>query len=147
MQDGQHLTVIAHAEITKEEHDVEAGVKKTLGDKGRLYMVWGNTMYERDQLPFRPDMSDLNDVFTNFRNKVRACKCSLTPVTVCASHAAAFAPSSCNSLYEVKEHGCIGSMQRNRDFKQIPIHLLEQLYTGKTYLPGVCWQWANKRRS
>ncbi len=109
MQDGQHLTVIAHAEVTKEEHDVEAGVKKTLGDKGRLYMVWGNTMYERDQLPFRPDMSDLNDVFTPFRNKVRVCKCSLTPVTVTASRIAAFAPSSCDLLYELKSLGALAA--------------------------------------
>ena len=70
MQDGQPLTVIAHAEVTKEEHDVEAGIKKTLGNQGRLQMVWGNTMYEKDELPFSPDMSDLNDVFTPFRNKV-----------------------------------------------------------------------------
>ena len=69
MQEGAPLTVIAHAEITKEELDVEAGVKKTLGSQGRLHLVWGNTLYEKDQLPFRPDMSDLTDVFTPFRNK------------------------------------------------------------------------------
>lgn len=69
MQEGAPLTVIAHAEITKEELDVEAGVKKTLGNQGRLHLVWGNTLYEKDQLPFRPDASDLPDVFTPFRNK------------------------------------------------------------------------------
>ena len=63
------MTVLAHAEITKEELDVEAGVKKTLGNQGRLHLVWGNTLYDKDQLPFRPDMSDLPDVFTPFRNK------------------------------------------------------------------------------
>ena len=63
------MTVLAHAEITKEELDVEAGVKKTLGNQGRLHLVWGNTLYDKDQLPFRPDMSDLPDVFTPFRSK------------------------------------------------------------------------------
>ena len=70
MQDGQPLTVVAHVEIAKEEQDVEAGVKRTLGNQGRLQTVWGNTLYEKDDLPFRPDMSDLPDVFTPFRNKV-----------------------------------------------------------------------------
>ena len=71
MQEGMHTTVIAHAEITKEELDVEAGVRKVLGEKGRLQLVWGNTLYEKDQLPVR-DMSDIPDVFTPFRNKVQS---------------------------------------------------------------------------
>ena len=71
MQEGQPLTVVAHVEITKEEQDVEAGVKRTLGNQGRLQTLWGNTLYERDDIPFRPDMSDFPDVFTPFRNKVR----------------------------------------------------------------------------
>ena len=70
MQEGMHTTVIAHAEITKEELDVEKGVRKALGDKGRLHLVWGNTLYEKDQLPVG-DMSDIPDVFTPFRNKVQ----------------------------------------------------------------------------
>ena len=70
MQEGMRTTVIAHAEITKEELDVEKGVKRALGDKGRLHLVWGNTLYEKDELPLQPDMSDLSDVFTPFRNKV-----------------------------------------------------------------------------
>ena len=70
MQEGVRTTVIAHAEITKEELDVEKGVKRALGDKGRLHLVWGNTLYEKDELPLQPDMSDLSDVFTPFRNKV-----------------------------------------------------------------------------
>ena len=70
MKEGIHTTVIAHAEITKEELDVERGVRKALGDRGRLHLVWGNTLYEKDQLPLKPDMSDLSDVFTPFRNKV-----------------------------------------------------------------------------
>lgn len=71
MQEGAPLTVIAHAEVTREEHDVEAGIRRILGNQGRLHMVWGNTMYERDELPFKADMSDLPDVFTPFRNKVQ----------------------------------------------------------------------------
>ena len=63
--------MVAHVEITKEEQDVEAGVKRTLGNQGRLQTLWGNTLYERDDIPFRPDMSDFPDVFTPFRNKVR----------------------------------------------------------------------------
>ena len=71
MQEGQPLTVIAHLEVAKEEQDVDAGVKRTLGNQGRLQTVWGNTLYGRDDLPFSQDMSDLPDVFTPFRNKVQ----------------------------------------------------------------------------
>ncbi len=63
--------MIAHLEVAKEEQDVDAGVKRTLGNQGRLQTVWGNTLYEKDDLPFSPDMSDLPDVFTPFRNKVQ----------------------------------------------------------------------------
>ncbi|CAL5221743.1 g3993 [Coccomyxa viridis] len=76
IQEGQPLTVIAHLEVAKEEQDVDAGVKRTLGNQGRLQTVWGNTLYEKDDLPFSPDMSDLPDVFTPFRNKAEQ-KCQI----------------------------------------------------------------------
>lgn len=70
MKEGQQLTALAQTEVTKEELDVEEGVRAVWGPQGRLQLLWGNTLYHRDDLPFAGDMSDLPDVFTPFRNKV-----------------------------------------------------------------------------
>ncbi|CAL8468872.1 g8413 [Coccomyxa elongata] len=72
MKEGQQLTVLAQMEVTKEELDVEKAVRATLGPRGKLQLLWGNTLYHKDDVPFTSDMSDLPDVFTPFRNKVEA---------------------------------------------------------------------------
>ncbi len=70
--EGQQLTVLAQMEVTKEELDVDEGVRAALGSRGRLQLLWGNTLYHKDDLPFRSDMSELPDVFTPFKQKVTA---------------------------------------------------------------------------
>ncbi|EIE22181.1 cryptochrome [Coccomyxa subellipsoidea C-169] len=71
-REGQQLTVLAQMEVTKEELDVDEGVRAALGSRGRLQLLWGNTLYHKDDLPFRSDMSELPDVFTPFKQKVEA---------------------------------------------------------------------------
>ncbi len=76
MKVGQQLTVLAQMEVTKEELDVEKAVRAALGPRGKLQLLWGNTLYHKDDLPFSSDMSNLPDVFIPFRNKVRICTCT-----------------------------------------------------------------------
>ena len=61
--------MLAQSEVTKEEQDVDSGVRSRLGQRGRLQLLWGNTLFHADDLPYAPDISDLPDVFTPFRNK------------------------------------------------------------------------------
>jgi deoxyribodipyrimidine photolyase len=74
---GQDTLVLAQEEVTSEELDVDAAVRAALAGHGRLQLLWGNTLFHRDDLPFARDMADLPDVFTPFRNKaspvVRTC--------------------------------------------------------------------------
>ncbi|KAK9915425.1 hypothetical protein WJX75_009007 [Coccomyxa subellipsoidea] len=72
MREGQQLTVLAQMEVTKEELDVDKAVRAALGHRGSLQLLWGNTLYHKDDLPYRSDMTDLPDVFTPFRSKVEA---------------------------------------------------------------------------
>lgn len=44
-------------------------VKSALGSKGQLEKVWDGTLHHIDDLPFNPNMNDMPDVFTPFRNK------------------------------------------------------------------------------
>ncbi|WP_421773889.1 DASH family cryptochrome [Gracilimonas sp.] len=54
-----------HKEITREEIDVEEGIKDALGDK--LNFVWGSTLFHVNDIPF--SKNDIPDVFTQFRKK------------------------------------------------------------------------------
>lgn len=49
---------------------VKRAIKKA-GDN-KLQTVWGSTLYHRDDVPYAPDMSDLPDGFTPFRNKAES---------------------------------------------------------------------------
>ena len=65
--------VLAQSEVTSEETDVEERVRKALLQKSgnaKMELLWGPTMYHRDDLPLRSNLSDMPDVFTPFRNKV-----------------------------------------------------------------------------
>ena len=63
--------MLAQTEVTSEEATVDAGVRAAWGARGRLQLLWGNTLFHADEVPFAADMSDLPDVFTPFRNKAR----------------------------------------------------------------------------
>ncbi|KAL0856283.1 hypothetical protein Bca101_061436 [Brassica carinata] len=69
---GAH-TVFAHKETCSEELQVERLVDKALkgvGNGTKLELIWGSTMYHKDDLPF--DIIDLPDMYTQFRKSVEA---------------------------------------------------------------------------
>ncbi|GAB2286378.1 Myosin-3 [Dionaea muscipula] len=72
-------TVYAHKETCSEEVNVERLVSKALQrievpsnhiTKPKLQLVWGNTLYHVDDLPF--ECSNLPDVYTQFRKSVES---------------------------------------------------------------------------
>nr|VDD28301.1 unnamed protein product [Brassica oleracea] len=67
---GAH-TVFAHKETCSEELHVERLVDKALkrvGNGTKLELIWGSTMYHKDDLPF--DVLELPDIYTQFRKSV-----------------------------------------------------------------------------
>ncbi|KFK27755.1 hypothetical protein AALP_AA8G425000 [Arabis alpina] len=77
---GAH-TVFAHKETCSEELHVERLVNeglKGVGNGSKLELIWGSTMYHKDDLPF--DVFDLPDIYTQFRKMVEA-KCSIRSST------------------------------------------------------------------
>ena len=51
---------------------------KSGGNKqNKLQKIWGCTLYHREDVPYAPDLSDLPDGFTPFRNKVESKSCLL----------------------------------------------------------------------
>ncbi|KAJ4877569.1 cryptochrome 3 [Raphanus sativus] len=70
---GAH-TVFAHKETCSEELQVERLVGKALKGVGngttKLELVWGSTMYHKDDLPF--EVLDLPDIYTQYRKSVEA---------------------------------------------------------------------------
>eukprot|EP00884_Botryococcus_braunii_P017556 jgi/Botrbrau1/4484/Bobra.0220s0018.1 len=67
------VKVLMQAEATSEEHHVEKKVAEALGKRGQLQLLWGPTLYHKDDLPFRdPSLRDVPDIFTPFRQKVEA---------------------------------------------------------------------------
>lgn len=62
--------VLAQAEVTSEESDTEVAVRKALEkSSSKLELVWGSTLYHRDDVPFDYDMQNMPTVFTPFRQK------------------------------------------------------------------------------
>ncbi|KAL0762146.1 hypothetical protein Bca101_078297 [Brassica carinata] len=77
---GAH-TVLAHKETCSEEVQVERLVSQALkgvGNGTKLELIWGSTMYHKDDLPF--DVLDLPDMYTPFRKSVEA-KCRIRSST------------------------------------------------------------------
>lgn len=68
--------VVAHAEATWEETQVEKKVEKAMKRLGGgLELVWGYSLYHLDDLPYpKGNLQMLPDVFTPFRNQVEG-KC------------------------------------------------------------------------
>ncbi|WZZ84924.1 hypothetical protein YC2023_113503 [Brassica napus] len=65
--------VFAHKETCSEELHVERLVDKALkrvGNGTKLELIWGSTMYHKDDLPF--DVLELPDIYTQFRKSVEA---------------------------------------------------------------------------
>jgi len=66
--DGSYL--LTQQEVTSEELAVDGGVREALGGRAVWEYCWGSTLFHKDDLPFRPDLSDAPDVFTTFKNAV-----------------------------------------------------------------------------
>lgn len=62
--------VYMHREVTFEEHKVEAAVNEALDGKAGVKMMWANTLYHEDDLPFRID--SMPDVYSDFREEVES---------------------------------------------------------------------------
>ncbi|CAO2816599.1 unnamed protein product [Amaranthus hypochondriacus] len=100
---GAH-TIYAQKETCSEELNVETRVHKSLqkvslsstvgqstAQKGakipRLQLIWGSTLYHKDDLPF--DVNNIPDVYTQFRKSVES-KCT---IRACIKIPASFGPS------------------------------------------------------
>lgn len=66
---GSGAMVLCQAQVTSEELGVDEAIKRAIAPSS-LLPLWGGTLYEKEELPFAADLSDLPDVFTPFRNKV-----------------------------------------------------------------------------
>jgi deoxyribodipyrimidine photo-lyase len=64
--------VLTMTEVTSEETRVDSQVRNALSGKAKLESLWGHTLYHPDDLPFDNDLSDMQDVFTPFKNKVES---------------------------------------------------------------------------
>ncbi|EKX51436.1 induced by DNA damage [Guillardia theta CCMP2712] len=80
MQSGEDTTVLAQEEVTDEELRVDRAVKRAIAPLGgKLHLLWGHTLFHRDDLPYRQGLTDMPDVFTPFKeacerkSKVRKC--------------------------------------------------------------------------
>ena len=68
--------VLCQAQAASEELAVDAALRAALPAGTELLPLWGGALYERSELPFAADLSDLPDVFTPFRNLVEK-RCSV----------------------------------------------------------------------
>ena len=79
-------TVLAQEEVTDEELRVDIGVRraiKALG--GDLKLLWGSTLYHKDDLPFKPELTDMPDVFTPFKETCERKSKGVRPCTATPS--------------------------------------------------------------
>jgi deoxyribodipyrimidine photo-lyase len=77
-------SVLTQEEVTSEELRVDGAVRLTLGDDIRLEYCWGSTLFHKDDLPFKSNLQDMPDVYTQFKNKVEpelACRANTVPPT------------------------------------------------------------------
>lgn len=64
--------LVTQEEVTSEERSVDKALRRELAAKGceAWEYCWGSTLFHRDDLPFRQDLSNAPDVFTSFKNQV-----------------------------------------------------------------------------
>jgi deoxyribodipyrimidine photo-lyase len=75
-------SVLTQEEVTSEELKVDQSVRMALGDDIRLEYCWGSTLFHKEDLPFKPSLQDMPDVYTQFKNKVEpelACQANSVP--------------------------------------------------------------------
>lgn len=75
-------TVLAQEEVTDEELRVDMRMRKAIKPLGGvLKLVWGSTLYHRDDLPYKAELVDMPDVFTPFKD---GCEKKSRGVRLCA---------------------------------------------------------------
>lgn len=75
--------LLTQEEVTSEELGVDRRLRAALPGVQWEY-CWGSTLFHRDDLPFRSDLSDMPDVYTRFKNLAEpelACKANEVPPT------------------------------------------------------------------
>jgi len=75
--------VLTQEEVTSEETGVDRRVRAAMPGVQWEY-CWGSTLFHRDDLPFKDDLSDMPDVYTRFKNLTEpelACKANEVPPT------------------------------------------------------------------
>jgi deoxyribodipyrimidine photo-lyase len=66
----QGNVVLTMTEVTSEEVRIDRQVRDAVSGKAKLRKEWGHTLYHIEDLPFAEGLSDMEDVFTPFKNKV-----------------------------------------------------------------------------
>ena len=67
IQEGE-TTILAQEEVTDEELRVDMRIRKAIKPLGgNLKLVWGSTLFHKDDLPYKPELVDMPDVFTPFK--------------------------------------------------------------------------------
>jgi deoxyribodipyrimidine photo-lyase len=67
--------VLTEQLVTDEELSINKEVKQSLPKDSQFLELWGYSLYHLEDLPFKPDFSDLQDTFTPFKEKCeRKCK-------------------------------------------------------------------------
>jgi deoxyribodipyrimidine photo-lyase len=90
MLKGAETTVLAQEEVTDEELRVDRSVRRAIKPLGGdLKLIWGATLFHKDDLPFKPELVDMPDVFTPFKD---ACEKKSKGVRRCV-HSPSFLPS------------------------------------------------------
>ena len=70
MAAGASTEVLAQHEVCSEELRVDRRVQRAIKPLGgTLELIWGATMYHKDDLPFNAQLGDMPDVFTPFKER------------------------------------------------------------------------------
>jgi deoxyribodipyrimidine photo-lyase len=60
MMKGAETIVLAQEEVTDEELRVDIGVRRAIKPLGGdLKLIWGSTLFHKDDLPFQPDLVNM----------------------------------------------------------------------------------------
>ena len=72
LEEGVDTTVVYQEEICSEELRVEKAVKEALQGKAEVKSLWGSTLYNIEDLPFKP--AELPHIYGKFREKSEGVK-------------------------------------------------------------------------
>jgi len=67
--------VLTEQQVTEEELNLNKDIKRALPQDSEFLEFWGYSLYHLEDVPFKPNFSDMQDVFTPFKDKCeRNCK-------------------------------------------------------------------------